>query len=179
MDWEFSSAFNVESLSTQIYAAVAPRSRIRTRKAWRLLFLHKACQDLPFFLRPDEVCENHSASCCFYWGTALALNDGLLLHDLRTLAGFSSNLKKLLVKQVKVKQPNSNIRSCALGRSLHSLFPKLLRVCRWKSQESFYDRCGSCTVFVAEDLWCPQEVMAHHSFCDSTLCVCAIGVQTL
>lgn len=75
MDWEFSSAFNVESLSTQIYAVVvAPRSRICLGKTWKLLVLHEAYQDLPFFLKAGEVCGNHSASFCFYWETALALN---------------------------------------------------------------------------------------------------------
>lgn len=78
MDWEFSSAFGVESLSTQIYAVVAvPRSSICTGKAQRTLALHKAYPDLPLALKADGVCGNHSASCCFYWGTALTQNEGL------------------------------------------------------------------------------------------------------
>lgn len=36
------------------------------------------------------------------------------------------------------------------GRSLHSLLPELLGVCRWMSQGSCYDWSVSCTVFVAK-----------------------------
>ena len=48
MDWEFSSAFSVESLSTQIYAVMAvPRSSICTGKARRMLALHKVYWTCP------------------------------------------------------------------------------------------------------------------------------------
>lgn len=85
MDWEFSSAFSVESLSTQIYAVVVIlRSSICMGKAWRTLAFHKAYTDLLFALKADGIHGNCSASCCFYCS---CLKPETLLHPgLRTLA---------------------------------------------------------------------------------------------
>lgn len=80
---------------------------------------------------------------------------------------------------MKGKQPNGNISSCAFRQEPTLPPPKLLRVCRWKSQGSCYDWSVSCTGFVAEDLWCLQEGLAHNSFWYGNLCVYAIGEQML
>lgn len=149
MDWEFSSAFSVESLSTQIYAVVAvTRSHVCAEKARRTPAFHKAYPDLPLALKADGVCRNPSTSSFFYWGTVFARNEGLSF----CLSWWHWLYSALILKSCwsnrwKGSSPMAILAAVPSGRSLHSLLPKLLRVCRWKSQGSFcYDRSGSCTV---------------------------------
>lgn len=82
-----------------------------------MLALQKAHLDLPFFLKADRFVGIVLSLSVF----TEELGPPCLLPGLRTLAGLSSGIEELLVKQMKGGNPLAAVPS---GRSPHSLPPK-------------------------------------------------------